>query len=250
MSVLGIDLNRYRAGFDIALAKEHGVRYVFTKATEIWIDGVNMVRWEDPTYQEYKTKTRDAELPFGAYFYWRAEIDAEEQVDWFFEVVKKHIDLPPAIDVERYNNVGVLSQAEAHQNILECAMLLEDVYNISPLLYTSWWAWHSLTGSGELAGLLPIWVANWTNNANPLLPVPAEEWEFWQFTNAYPLPGQPKTCDANRFNGDLDEYVKVTRSIMYPETPPPPDPEPTPVEKKAIYIELDQKKYVGEVREV
>ena len=249
---LGIDLNRYRPGFDIQLAKEHGVRFVIAKATEVWGSLGGLVKWEDPTYQYYKDQTKAAELPFGAFFYWRAGEEPEEQVDWFFEVVKKHIDLPPMIDVERHNNKDVLSQTAAHQSVLECAMLLEDIYNISPLLYTSWWAWESLCGSGELAGLLPIWVANWTNHSIPLLPEPAEDWEFWQFTSAYPLPGQPKTCDASRFNGNqvaFDEYVKVSKSIMYPDEPPPP-PVNGDGEGLPIYIEFEGKMYIGNVKEV
>ena len=243
---LGIDLNHYRPGFDIAKAKASGVRFLINKATE----GSS---FEDSSYKGYRDQAKANGLPFGAYLYWRASVDPEAQVDWFFEIVKKHIDLPPVIDVERYNNVGVLSQAKAHQNILECAMLLEDVYNLSPILYTSWWSWESLTGGGELAELLPIWTANWTNNSIPMLPRPATEWDYWQFTSAYPLPGQPKTCDASRWNGseaEFTEYVKVTRSIMYPQAPPPvPPPTPDPT-TQPIYLELSGKRYVGEVRQV
>jgi lysozyme len=248
MYTLGIDLNRYRPGFDLALAKEHDVRYVIAKATEVWPG----TKWKDPTYDGYRNKSKANDLPFGAYMYWRAGIEPEEQVDWFFEVCKKHLDLPPVIDVERTNNVGVLSQQDARASILETALLLEDVYNIPPILYTSWWSWFSLTGNYELAGVLPIWVAHYTNYSQPLLPAPAEEWEFWQFTASYLLPGQPKGCDANRFNGDeaaFNEYVKVSKSIMYPDTPPPPPP-PDPVGDKDIYLELDGKKYIGKVKEV
>ena len=189
-------------------------------------------------------------MPFGAYLYWRAGEDPELQVDWFFEICKKHIDLPPAIDVERYNNVGVLSKQDAGESILEVAMLLEDVYNVPALLYTSWWSWESLTGSYDLAGVLPIWVANWTSHHTPLLPRPAQEWEFWQFTNAYPLPGQPRTCDANRFNGSqsaFDEYVRVNRGLMYPDTTPPPD---GGNDGEPIYIEFRGERLVGEVKSV
>ena len=169
---LGIDLNRYRPDFNILLAKQNGVRYVIAKATEVWPG----TKWQDPTYLYYRDQTKANNLPFGAYFYWRAETDPELQVDWFFEVVKKKIDLPPMIDVERTNNVGVLDTFEAHASILECAMLLEDIYNITPILYTSWYSWRTLTNDSALAALFPLWVANYTNYAQPLLPVPASDW--------------------------------------------------------------------------
>ena len=181
--------------------------------------------------------------------YWRASEDPEEQVDWFIEIVKKKIDLPPAIDVERYNNVGVLSPADAEQSIFECAQLLTSFYNVEPLLYTSWWSWRSLCNDGELARDLPLWVAAWTTAQAPLKPVPAVEWEFWQFTSAYPLPGQPKTCDANRYNGseaEFAEYVKVNRSLMYPEAPPP-EPEPDPQVFLPLTMTLGGTTYDGEV---
>ena len=247
----GIDLNRYRPGFDIVQAKASGVKYVIAKATEVWPG----TKWQDPTYLYYRDQTKANDLPFGAFMYWRAEIEPEKQVDWFFEVVKKKIDLPPMIDVERYNNRGVLSPVEAQASVLECALLLEDIYNVPAILYTSWYAWDTITKGGELAGVLPLWVANYTNYFKPLLPKPAIDWEFWQFTSTYPLPGQPRTCDANRFNGDeaeFNEYVKVSRSLMYPEAPPPPAPIPPPAPPdgtlRPIYLELDEKKYVGEVK--
>jgi GH25 family lysozyme M1 (1,4-beta-N-acetylmuramidase) len=246
---LGIDLNRYRAGFDIAKAKESGVRYVIAKATELW-DGT---KWEDPTFIDYRNQSKANELPFGAYMYWRAASDPEEQVDWFIEIAKKKLDIPPIIDVERTNNQGVLSQDNAWGSILECCLLLESFYNVPAIIYTSWYAWKVLTGNNDLVEVYPLWVANYTNYPSPLLPVPATDWEFWQFTSSYPLPGQPKTCDANRFNGneeEFDEYVKVSRSLMYPEAPPPPPPPPPPDDGEPIYIELAGKKYVGKVKVV
>jgi lysozyme len=237
MTVLGIDLNRYRPGFDIALAKQHGVRYVIAKATEVWPG----TQWKDPTYDGYRNQCKANDVPFGAYLYWRAEVEPEEQVDYYFEVVKKHIDLPPIIDVERHNNTG-FSVGDVRDSLLETYLLLEDIYNLPPIIYTSWWSWRSLTNDYDLIGVAPLWVANFTNHHTPLLPAPAEEWEFWQFTASYPLPGQPKTCDANRFNGtepEFNEYVKVSKSIMYPDANPPDDGDD--VGMKDIYIELDGK---------
>ena len=147
--------------------------------------------------------------------------------------------------------MGVLSKEDAHQSVHECVQLLMSIYNVRPILYTSWWAWKSLCGDGELAGDLPVWAANWTTYHTPLLPIPADEWLMWQFANAYPWPGQPKTADASRFNGNevaLTEYIITAKSLMYPEAPPPP---PNGNDGGLpIYIELDQKRYVGEVREV
>ena len=245
--VLGPDLNRYRPGYDIAKVKAAGGKFVIAKATEVWPG----TKWEDPTYQGYKNQTKANGLPFGAYFYWRAEMDPEEQVDWYFEVAKKHIDFPPIIDVERANNAGKLSASAAHDSLLACVTMLLDVYNVLPWIYTSWWSWKSLTNNSPLIKAVPLWVANFTAYSKPLLPEGADDWDMWQFTSSYPWPGQPKTADANRYPGteaQLNEFIKVNRSLMYPEAPPPP-PEPDPT-TQSIYLELDGNKWVGEVKKI
>lgn len=248
--VIGPDLNRYRPGYDIKKIKDAGGKFVITKATEI--DANNVHKWEDPTYKGYRDQTKANDLPFGAFMYWRAGKEPEEQVDWFFEVCKKHIDFPPIIDVERTNNVGVLSYADAHDSLLGCVTLMIDVYNVLPWLYTSWWSWLSLTNNSPLIGTVPLWVANFTAYSKPLLPVGADDYEMWQFTSSYPWPGQNRTADASRYPGteaELNEFIKVNKSLMYPEKPPPPLP-PDDGGLKPIYIEYEGKKLVGEVREV
>ena len=245
--VIGPDLNRYRPDYDIAKVKAAGGRFVIGKATEVWPG----TKWEDPTYQDYKKQTKEAGLPFGAYFYWRAEVDPEEQVDWYFEVVKKHIDFPPIIDVERTNNIGKLSPDAAHDSLLACVTMLLDVYNVLPWIYTSWWSWKSLLNDSPLIKTVPLWVANFTAYSKPLLPVGAEDWDMWQFTSSYPWPGQSHTADANRYPGteaQLNEFIKVNRSLMYPEAPPPePPPDPT---TQSFYLELGGDKWVGEAKKV
>ena len=56
--VEGLDLNRYRPGVDIKTAKQQGIRFIITKATQ----GTTIY---DPEYENYRDESKAKGLPFG-----------------------------------------------------------------------------------------------------------------------------------------------------------------------------------------
>ena len=91
------------------------------------------------------------------------------------------------------------------------------------MVYTSFDSWQVLTGNSEIIAAYPLWVANWTTAANPMLPAGAEDWVFWQDSNQYKVEGYSRGLDHNRFNGNESKFEDYVRSI---NGQPPPNGEP------------------------
>ncbi|KON33813.1 hypothetical protein AC477_01100 [miscellaneous Crenarchaeota group-1 archaeon SG8-32-1] len=201
----GLDLNQWRPGLNIKSAKQQGMRFIFTKATE-------GTHFYDPTYEDYRDQTKAVYLPFGAFHYLRLNADPYEQAKWFYDHVGDDIDLLPILDVEKYNNQGIMSQAEAAVHILATLEAIRELFGRDVMIYTNRDSWTVLTGNASFIADFPLWVANWTNASQPTLPIGATDWVFWQYTNSYSIEGAPHAgYDANRFHGNegaFEDYVK------------------------------------------
>ena len=96
-NVLGLDLNHWRPGVPIKQAKSQGVRFLIAKCSE-------GTTWVDETYEGYKLEAKNKFLPFGGFMYWRVIYDAIKQARHYVDALEE-TELPPIVDVERYNNV-------------------------------------------------------------------------------------------------------------------------------------------------
>jgi lysozyme len=210
--VEGLDLNRYRPGVDIRVAKQQGIRFIITKATQ----GTTIF---DPEYEYYRDEAKSKGLPFGAYCYWQANTDPIKQAQYFFDHVGDDIDLLPILDVEKYGNQNVLSQANAAQHIYDTLLEIERLFGRPAMIYTNRDSWQVLTGNSSIIKLFALWVASWTTAISPWLPIGAEDWVFWQYTNNYRVEGYSKGIDGNLFNGNEGEFENYVASLKG-DTPP------------------------------
>ncbi len=204
--VEGLDLNRYRPGVDIKTAKQQGIRFIITKATQ----GTTIY---DPEYENYRDESKAKGLPFGAYCYWDARTDPIEQAQYFFDHVGDDIDLPPTLDVEKYGNQGVLSQSAAAQHIHETWLDSERLFERAAMIYTNRDSWQVLTGNSSIIKRFALWVASWTTASTPALPIGAITWVIWQYTNNYRVEGYSKGIDGNRYNGNDGEFEEYVASL-------------------------------------
>lgn len=212
--VLGLDLNHWRPGLDLKSAKQQGIRFIFTKATQ-------GDYFYDPTYEHYRDESKAKSLPFGAYHYWDARISPIDQAKYFFDHVGDDIDLLPVLDVEKYGNEGVLSQSAATQHIHDTLLEIERLFKRNVMIYTNRDSWTVLTGNSSIIAKFALWVASWTTALSPALPHGASEWVFWQFTNKFSIPGAPHAgYDGDRYHGNEAEFEAYVRSLS--GDPPPP----------------------------
>lgn len=217
---LGLDLNRYRQGVDIKVAKQNGIRFIICKATQ----GTSPPHPDQiPTYEDYRDQSKLRNLPFGAFHYWSAHSDPIEQAKHFYDIAGGgQLDLLPKLDCEKYGNEGVLSQSDAAQSIHDTAQEIERLFAsdyapgmVECEIYTNRDSWSVLTGNSPIISAFPLWVASW-KVGDPTLPIGAEDWLDWQYTNQYQLPGYSRGLDANRFHGNegaLEKHVESLHEI-------------------------------------
>ena len=239
---LGLDLNRYRVGVPIKTAKQQGVRFIIGKATE----GTN---WLDPSYKPYQLESKNKNLPFGGYMYWRVVYDAVKQAKWFVDNLGD-TEFPPIVDVERINNVkyGTNIPLRSHQtSVNHLSVVLSEIERLTdrkPMIYTNAYSWSVLTGNNAIINQYEAWVANY-GRLVPYLPKPLDEWTLWQYTSIYKVAGYSKGVDANWFNGNEAELAAWLKSVSV--NPPPP---PVEDDQFGFFFEFKGKKYEGLAQEI
>ena len=226
--VLGIDLSRYRADVPLKVAKQQGVRFLLTKATE-------GTAYTDHTYFPYQEAAADIYMPFGGYMYWRFQFDAVVQAQYYCKQLGE-VQFPPIVDVERYFNVKAgtkstpIVSVQSNRNHLMIVLdTIEEETGVKPMIYTNWATWNALFGNWDIITQYEVWVANWRTGHQPLLPAPAKLYKIHQFTAIYKVGNYYRGVDANWFNGNeaafeaqLVEWDLAWNPVVTPPPPPPP----------------------------
>lgn len=202
----GIDTSHWRPNPPMAEAKEAGIDFWITKCTE----GTSFF---DDTYLSIKDKALVNGFSFAGFHYWKAASGAIAQAKYFCDHLGEGNELLDVIDFEKYGNEGVLSPVNAAQNLFDTAEEIRQRRGRDVMLYTNKDSYQVLTNNSPIISTFKhLWVASWTTASQPVLPVGATEWEMWQYTNAYKIPGFSTLYDGNRFNGtdaDFQNYVKA-----------------------------------------
>src|SRR3990170_5245777 len=118
----------------------------------------------DPRFATHWAGTKKAGILRGAYHFWLSGLDPRQQARLFFDTLQKTGDfgeLPPVLDIERSGNA---------KEVRACVEEIERLFNRTPLIYTSAYAWGDdrLKGDKNWASKYPLWVANYiTNDLDP-----------------------------------------------------------------------------------
>ena len=80
-TVPGIDVSHWDAGIDWPKVRATGQRFVFAKATE-------GIVYKDDTFKDNWFGAKSAGLLRGAYHFFRCNVDAKKQADYFIDFVK------------------------------------------------------------------------------------------------------------------------------------------------------------------
>ena len=214
-NVLGIDVNRYRVDVPLKQAKSQGVRFVLGKCSE----GTS---WVDPSYEPYKLESKNKNLPFGGYLYWRVIYDAAEQAAHFVKTLGE-TEFPPIVDVERYLNVIYGTRTPLRSigaNVNHLRTVLNEIERLTerkPMIYTNFGSWRGLMGDHPMINEYEVWVASWRKLA-PYLPVPLEKWTLWQWTANYRIEGYYRGVDGDYYNGNEADF-EAWLAAMKPHPP-------------------------------
>ncbi len=153
------DISHWEGQIDFVKMKSAGVVGVYIKASEdLFTDANFLVNWQ---------KAKDAGLLRGAFHFLGWSIPAQDQAEYFCDLLTDPGELPPCIDYEKPNppidKVARLQDA------------LSEVYDRfgRALLYTgpSYWVAHGSTDASWLK--YPLWNAHWTaNTSDVIIPAP------------------------------------------------------------------------------
>lgn len=199
-SVHGIDVSRYQNTIDWTDVKRMNVkditiRFSFIKATEGSDD-------TDKKFKQNWQAAREAGIPRGAYHFFNPFRDGQAQAKNFINRVSlQKGDLPPVLDIEQ---AGVLNKTELQQRVAGWLTLIEQRYNIKPILYTGADFYEKY-----LAGKFddyPLWVAHYLVKDKPRV---KRNWSFWQHNELGHVNGINAYVDFNVFNGDSAAFEQM-----------------------------------------
>lgn len=195
-SVFGIDISRHQGIVDWDLIadfrfKYHKIDFVFIKATE-------SVKWSDKQFKNNWKETKKHSIIRGAYHFFDPREDANVQMQNFFKTVKLESgDLPPMLDVEQES---MITTSEYRRKVLECLKLMEQHYELKPILYVNNNFYDSYF-STEAFDSYPLWISQLTNTAPE-----QDDWVLWQFSHSGIIPGINEYVDVNAFNGSKEDF--------------------------------------------
>jgi lysozyme len=189
----GLDVSKYQGHIDWSAVAAAGYRFVYVKATE----GDSFV---DPTWQQNARGARAAGLLVGGYHFWWPTKDPAAQARHFCQTLAAEapLSLPPALDVEKENDLSPSARNEHLQTLISTT---KELSGITPALYSSrrvYTEW-GLTVGGECH----FWMVSWSDQ--PRLVAPFHDWRFWQTGHAPGIPGISTDVDRDLFQGTEDE---------------------------------------------
>lgn len=194
------DTSKWRPGVSLSNLEAAGIAGNITRASQGLV--------KDETWDYYKqTQSQKPNFIFGAFHYFRASVSPIVQADLFWDIVAEHVDIV-VVDVERTDNLNILTQKAFGLAVKAFVERLKSLSKMPVVIYTNYYAWLQLIGSyGDWAAEYPLWVAHY-NPKPPTKITPWKSWLFWQFTNAFEVPGEKRKLDMNRFNGSLEDLYK------------------------------------------
>jgi lysozyme len=196
--IQGIDVSDHQGTVDWNAVQQAGKVFVFIKAT----DGIT---WTDPDFAANWSGAEAAGLLRGAYHFYETDDDPTAQAQNFLNAVQLAPgDLPPVVDIERFDTGGTASQTV--KDLQTWLDVVEQATGRTPIIYTSHGFWNSLGTSAF--GLYPLWIAEY-GVQSPTLPAGWASWTFWQFSESGTVAGISGSVDLNVFNGSLAELTAL-----------------------------------------
>ena len=188
----GIDVSHHSGAVDWGVVAEHGLGFVYLKATE----GIDDA---DPQYLSHHLAVGELGVPRGAYHFFVSEDDPDEQARFFLSQARFETgDLVPVVDVEV---LGHGTSGDLNDRLRRILRILESTVGAKPMIYTNarFWDAHFAPDFGDY----PLWIAEYEVDT-PTLPAGWKEWSLWQFEGDATMPGIEKGADRSRLREGLD----------------------------------------------
>jgi GH25 family lysozyme M1 (1,4-beta-N-acetylmuramidase)/LysM repeat protein len=220
-TVPGIDVSHWNAGIDWVKVRATGQRFMVAKATE-------GITYMDDTFKANWLGSKTAGLLRGAYHFFRCNVDAKKQADYYIDYVRSVKDdgeFPPVLDLETNDGLTKEKIVPAVKVWLD---RVEAAFGRKPIIYsrTNFLQDNlSLPGGGPppWAKDYPLWLAwypfQFTDGMSPSLPRGWGSWTIWQYTDKGRLNGINSGVDLDLFNGSLQDLYKFAGAVIPDQTP-------------------------------
>ena len=193
----GIDVSDWQGAVDWGAVRVAGYSFAFAKASE----GAS---WTGKTFATNWSGIARAGMLRGAYHMFTFDADPDDQAKLFLSIAQPSSgDLPPAVDLERPTNLGPRDNVAAVRRFLD---VVEARTQTPSIIYVGYYYWRDVLGSTDAFADHPLWLANYTDQAEPtLLPSVWSAQTFWQYSNKGSVVGIKGLVDLDRFLGSPAE---------------------------------------------
>lgn len=206
--VRGIDISHYQSlinwdKLNYSTLHDNRLRFIIIKATE----GSSIF---DTNFNQNFFQAKDNGFIRGAYHYFKPQVSARAQAEFFLSQV--HLepgDLPPILDVEE---TGGLTTAQLQSRVRTWFEIVGARYGVRPILYTGYNFKITHFSSPEF-DQYPFWIAHYYVQKHAY----EGEWAFWQYTDCGAIDGINGRVDCDIFNGTVDDLKELCiQDVNYP----------------------------------
>jgi lysozyme len=207
----GIDVSEFQKTIDWHQVQGAGVKFAYIRAT----DGTTI---QDATFaQNWKDAEKEGVL-VGPYHYFTTTSPVATQITNFVNTVKQ-VDsgnLPPVLDVEDPAQFAKFTVPERVAMIQQWLDGVQKELGVKPMIYMSSNFSGSVLNNAKQFDSYRLWVADDTTAAQPIVPQPWTNWDFWQHADNGKVPGITDAVDLDLFNGPATKLP-----VIEPTTPAP-----------------------------
>lgn len=201
-AVNGIDVSHYQGTIDWPTLAKQDIDFAFIKATEgsSHVDERFLANWQ---------AAGETDLYIGAYHFFSFDSEGKKQAQFYIDTVGSlEGKLVPMVDVEFYGDKrkNPPPKEEVARQLRELLAVLEEHYQVKPVIYTTYQAYCRYI-KDEFAAY-PLWIRN--VYYRPILT--ANTWTFWQYTDTEVLEGYQgaeKYIDRNVFRGTEEDLQNL-----------------------------------------
>jgi lysozyme len=206
----GIDVSEFDNTIDWTQVKQSGVQFAFVRAT----DGTTI---QDTSFVKNWQGAQQAGIPVGPYHYFSTSSAVQTQIDNFVSELKlvNPGNLPPVLDVEDPTQFSKLTTAQSVQMVQQWLDGVQQQTGVQPMLYMSSAFSAEVLGDAPQFNKYKLWVADYTTAAQPTVPKPWTNWDFWQHTDSGKVAGITNGVDLDTFNGPV-QSLPLTNPLQKP----------------------------------
>lgn len=195
-----IDISSWKQDMEHKKVADAGVKVAICRTT------VNQVE-ADIAYAYHTQEFEKVGIDVPGYMFPQFQHDVVFQVKCYLAMWNEGL-IPPIVDLERTNDCRYDVVARKTTAILKG---IEAMSRRVPIVYTrAEWFNTVISPYVSWQGEYPLWVAHYTDEAEPDLPEGWDSYVLWQYSKRGRVPGIRSSVDFNRLGGTMDDLWKGT----------------------------------------